>query len=113
MLAGFTIGLLGGLIGLILSTLRLPALLGPIGETAHRAVGTNVVVGFWLGVAAVIGHLPTGVDWSLMAFGAAASVPGALIGSRLTGRLSEQRLRVAIAAVLVIVGATMVGQAAL
>ena len=111
-LAGFTIGLLGGLIGLILSTLRMPALLGPIGETAHRAVGTNVVVGFWLGVAAVLGHLPSGVDWSLMAFGSAASIPGALIGSRLTGRLSEQGLRVAIAAVLVIVGATMVGQAA-
>lgn len=111
--AGFVIGLLGGLVGLILSTLRMPALLGPIGETAHRAVGTNVVVGFWLGVAAVLGHLPSGVDWSLMAFGSAASVPGALVGSRLTGRLSEHRLKLAIAAVLVIVGTTMVGQAAL
>ena len=111
-IAGFVIGLLGGLIGLILSTLRMPALLGPIGETAHRAVGTNVVVGFWLGVAAVIGHLPSGVDWSLMAFGSAASIPGALVGSRLTGRLSEHRLKLAIAVVLVVVGATMVGQAA-
>jgi uncharacterized protein len=109
---GFVVGLLGGLIGLILGTLRLPALIGPIGETEHRAVGTNVVVGFWLGVAAVLGHLPTGVDWSLMALGSAASIPGALAGARLTGRLSDHQLRLAIAVILVIVGATMVGQAA-
>ena len=102
---GLFIGLLGGLVGLILSTLRVPALVNHIGETPHRAVATNLVVGFWLGIAAVVGHLPGGVDWSLMAVGSAASVPGAVIGPRITGRLSEQQLLNAIGAVLVIVGA--------
>lgn len=101
---GLVIGLLGGLVGLILSTLRVPALIRYIGETPHRAVATNLVVGFWLGIAAVIGHLPGGVDWGLMLIGSAASIPGAILGSRITGRLSERQLLNAIGIVLLIVG---------
>lgn len=101
---GLLIGLLGGLVGLILSTLRLPALIRHIGESPHRAVATNLVVGFWLGIAAVIGHLPGGVDWGLMLVGSAASIPGAMLGSRITGRLSEQQLLNAIGVALLIVG---------
>jgi uncharacterized protein len=101
---GLAIGLLGGLVGLILGTLRMPALIRHLGETPHRAVATNLVVGFWLGLAAVIGHLPGGVDWSLMLVGSAASIPGAILGPRITGRLSERQLLDAIGSVLVIVG---------
>jgi uncharacterized protein len=101
---GLVIGLLGGLVGLILSTLRLPALIRHIGETPHRAVATNLVVGFWLGVAAVIGHLPGGVDWGLLLLGSVASIPGAILGSRITGRLSERQLLNAIGVALLIAG---------
>ena len=96
--------------GLILGTLRLPALINRIGETPHRAVATNLVVGFWLGIAAVIGHLPGGVDWGLLLIGSAASIPGAVIGSRVTGRLSERQLLDAIGVVLLIVGAITVAR---
>jgi uncharacterized protein len=105
---GLVIGLLGGLVGLILSTLRLPALIRHIGETPHRAVATNLVVGFWLGVAAVIGHLPGGVDWGLLLLGSAASIPGAILGSRITGRLSERQLLNAIGVALLIAGSLTV-----
>jgi len=101
---GLGIGVLGGLVGLILGTLRIPALVRHLGVSAHRAVATNLVVGFWLGVAGVVGHLSDGVDWELFAVGAAASIPGAMIGSRLTGRLSERQLLDAIGVVLVVVG---------
>ena len=63
------------------------------------------------GIAGVIGHTPDGVDWNLLAIGSAASVPGALIGARLTGRLSERQLLRAIGAVLVVAGATTALQA--
>jgi uncharacterized membrane protein YfcA len=43
--------------------------------------------------------------------GAAASIPGALIGSRLTGRLSEAQLVRAIAAILLVAAAGMIVQA--
>ena len=108
--AGALIGLLGGFVGLILGTLRMPALLRYVGETPARAVGTNLAVGVCVGVAGVIGHTPQGVDWDLLALGAAASVPGALIGARLTGRLSEPALLRAIGGVLVVAGATMVAR---
>jgi uncharacterized membrane protein YfcA len=109
--SGGLIGLLGGLVGLILGALRLPALLRWVGEQPHRAVGTNLAVGFWVGVAGVAGHLPGGVDWTALGAGAAASVPGALLGARLTGRMNERQLLRAIGAVLVAAGAATAVQA--
>ena len=103
---GAVVGLLGGFVGLILGALRMPALLRYVGELPARAVGTNLAVGVCVGIAGVIGHTPDGVDWDLLAIGSAASVPGALLGARLTGRLSERQLLRAIGAMLVVAGAT-------
>jgi uncharacterized protein len=111
--SGALIGLLGGLVGLILGTLRMPALLRWVGEAPARAVGTNLAVGFWVGLAGVVGHVPGGVDWTALALGAAASVPGALVGARLTGRLSEQQLLHGIGAILVVAGTVTALQAVL
>jgi uncharacterized membrane protein YfcA len=101
---GLGVGLLGGLVGLILGSLRMPALIRWLGEPPARAIGTNLAVGFWVGVAGVIGHAPAGVDWGLLAVGAGASIPGALLGARLTGRLSERRLLQAVGCILVVAG---------
>ena len=109
--SGALIGLLGGLVGLILGALRMPALLRWVGEVPHKAVGTNLAVGFWVGVAGVAGHLPGGVDWTVLGAGAAASVPGALLGARLTGRMNERQLLRAIGAVLVVAGVATAVQA--
>ena len=103
---GAGIGLLGGFVGLILGSLRLPALLR-MGEPLALAVGTNMTVGFFVGCAGVAGHAPGGVDWKLLAIGAAASIPGAIIGATLTGRLPEAQLKRAIAVVLVVAGVTL------
>jgi uncharacterized membrane protein YfcA len=107
---GAAIGVLGGIVGLILGSLRLPALLR-MGEPLAQAVGTNMTVGFFVGVAGVVGHAPGGVDWALLGVGAGASVPGALAGAQLTGRLPEHRLRMAIAAVLLVAGAAALVEA--
>jgi uncharacterized membrane protein YfcA len=101
---GLGVGLLGGLVGLILGSLRMPAMIRVLREPAARAVGTNLAVGFWVGIAGVIGHVPGGVDWGLLAVGGAASMPGALLGSRLTGRLSERRLLQAVGCILLVAG---------
>lgn len=110
--SGLAIGLLGGLVGLILGTLRMPALLRLVGERAARAVGTNLTVGVCVGVAGLLGHLPDAApDWDLLAVGAAASIPGALLGARLTGRLSERQLIRAIAIAVLVAGAAAAVQA--
>jgi uncharacterized protein len=107
---GVLIGLLGGFVGLILGALRLPALLRFVGADPFRAVGTNAAVGFCLGVAGVFGHLPGGVDWLLLVVGAGTSVPGAILGARLTGRLDERQLFRAIGLVLLLAGSAMIIQ---
>jgi uncharacterized membrane protein YfcA len=107
---GVLIGLLGGFVGLILGALRLPALLRFVGADPFRAVGTNAAVGFCLGVAGVFGHLPGGVDWLLLVVGAGTSVPGAILGARLTGRLDERQLFRAIGLVLLVAGTAMIIQ---
>ncbi len=106
---GALIGLLGGFVGLILGALRLPALL-KFGADPYRAVGTNAAVGFALGIAGLFGHLPGGVDWSLLGVGAATSVPGAILGARLTGHLDERQLLSAVGLILLLAGAAMVVQ---
>ncbi|MDX6489633.1 MAG: uncharacterized protein QOK13_2248, partial [Gaiellaceae bacterium] len=108
-IAGGLIGFLGGLVGLILGSLRMPALLR-FGEPPLKAVGTNLAVGVAVGVAGVAGHLPGGIDWSLLAVGAAASIPGALLGARLTGRLDERLLLEVVGAILLVAGTAAIVQ---
>jgi uncharacterized protein len=108
--SGLLIGVLGGLIGLILGSLRLPALIRWVGEEPSRAIKTNLVVGVAVGAAGLIGHLPGGIDWTLLAVGAAGSVPGALLGARLTGRLSTRGLLLAVGLILLAAGTAAILQ---
>jgi uncharacterized membrane protein YfcA len=103
--SGFGVGLLGGAVGVILGTLRMPALLAAVGMTAHRAVGTNLVVGFVLGLAAFATYaLQLEMEWDLLAAGVAGALPGGWLGARLTGLASEELLRRAIGIALLAVG---------
>jgi uncharacterized membrane protein YfcA len=111
--AGAVIGFLGGVVGLILGSLRMPALLRFVGSEPARAIGTNLLVGVGVGLAGLVAHTPSGVDWTLFAVGAVASVPGALLGARLTGRLDERRLLQAVGAILLIAGTAAILQGAL
>jgi uncharacterized membrane protein YfcA len=93
-LFGAAIGFVGGAIGVILGTLRMPALLGAVGMDAKRAVGTNLVVGFFLGVAGFAAHAAKlEVEWDLLAVGLLGAIPGAWLGAHKTGGLSEETLR--------------------
>jgi uncharacterized membrane protein YfcA len=111
-ISGAVIGVLGGFVGLILGSLRMPALLRLVGETPGRAVGTNLLVGVCVGVAGLLGHLESAApDPAIVLVGSAASIPGALLGARLTGRLSEAQLVKAIAVVLLVAGVAAALQA--
>ena len=103
---GAIIGFLGGVVGLILGSLRMPALLKLAGVRA-RAGGGHERDRRLLGRRRRRDRPPAVRDartGRVAAVGAAASIPGALLGSRLTGRLAEPQLVRAIAAVLVVAG---------
>ncbi len=100
-ITGAVVGVVGGIVGLILGSLRMPALIRYARVRAAAAAGTNTAVGFCVGVAGALGHLPSAPpDWEVALVGVVASVPGALIGARLTGRLSEPELIRALAWIL-------------
>jgi uncharacterized membrane protein YfcA len=107
----FAVGVLGGLVGLILGTLRLPAMVRWLGTTPKAAVGTNAATGVVVGVGGLIGHLSGGIDWDLLAAGCAGAVPGAYLGAHLTGRLDDEALLRTIAAILVVAGISLAAQA--
>jgi uncharacterized protein len=110
----FFVGLLGGAVGVILGTLRMPALVRSVGLDVKSAAGTNLVVGFLLGVAGFLTHsAATGIDWPVLAAGLAGAIPGGWLGARATGRFSENALRLALGAVLVVVGIAFALQAVL
>jgi uncharacterized protein len=111
---GLTIGAVGGALGVILGTLRMPALLRAVGLPAAKAVGTNLVVGFFLGVAGFAAHAARlEVEWDLLAAGLAGALPGAWLGARATGRFSEEALRSAIGVALLAIAVAFAVEAAL
>ena len=102
--SGGLIGLLGGAVGLILGTLRMPALLRSVGLPPHTAVGTNLVVGFFLGAAGFAAHLVRlEVEWLVLLVSLAGAVPGAWLGARHAGRIPEEALRRLIGVALLLV----------
>ncbi len=101
----FFIGVLGGAVGVILGTLRMPALIRSVGLDVRKAAGTNLVVGFFLGVAGFATHaIGEGVDWPVLIAGLVGAIPGGWLGARASGRVSENALRLALGIVLVTVG---------
>jgi uncharacterized membrane protein YfcA len=111
---GLGIGALGGAIGVILGTMRMPVLLRGVGMTAARAVGTNLVVGFAVGVVGLAAHAARlEVEWGLLAAGAPTALAGGWVGAKVTGRLSELFLRRAIGAALVVIAVALAVEAGL
>jgi uncharacterized membrane protein YfcA len=110
---GFGIGALGGAIGVILGTMRMPVLLRGVGMTAAKAVGTNLVVGFAVGVIGLAAHaVRLEVEWQLLAVGAPAAVVGGWFGAKVTGRLSELVLRRALGVALIVIALALAAEAA-
>ncbi len=111
-LGGLGIGALGGAVGVILGTLRMPTLVRGVGMDIRRAAGTNLVVGFLLGLAGFATHVAaTAIDWPVLAAGLAGAIPGGWLGAHATGRFSEDALRLALGVVLVLVGVAFAVQA--
>jgi uncharacterized membrane protein YfcA len=110
---GFLIGVVGGALGVILGTLRMPALLGPVGLDAKRAIGTNLVVGAFVGVVGFAAHATRlEVEWRLLAAALPAGIAGAWLGARVAGRISEQTLRRGLGVALLVVAVVFAVDAA-
>ena len=102
---GFGVGLLGGAVGLILGSIRLPALIRILRIDPRIAAGTNLFIGFVMGSLGWIGHVVQGrVDYILLVPMGAAAMIGSYYGARFTGRVSLDTLILTMGGVLTFVG---------
>ena len=109
---GLAVGVLGGAVGLILGSLRLPALIRVLGIDPREAAGTNMLIGGVMGVTGWAGHVIQGqVDYPLVVLMGTSAMAGSYIGARFTGRVSVDRLVTTMGAVLVVIGFLLVWHA--
>ena len=102
---GFAVGVLGGAVGLILGTMRLPAIIRILRVDPRVAAGTNLLIGFMMGSTGWIGHLARGqIDYPLIVLMGSAAMVGSYFGARLTGRVNLDRLVMTMGLVLLVVG---------
>ena len=111
-LIGLAIGLLGGAVGLILGSIRLPALVRVLGMDIRVVAGTNMLIGFTLGVTGWLAHASRGeVDYPLLVMMGVGAMIGSHYGARLTGRVSARTLLLTMGWVMVVIAVAMAWQA--
>ncbi len=102
---GLGVGLLGGAVGLILGSIRLPALIRILRVDPRIAAGTNLFIGMLIGAFGWVGHVLQGeVDYALLALMGSAAMIGSYYGAKLTGRVQLTNLILAMGLVLLVVG---------
>ena len=106
---GFGVGVLGGAVGLILGSIRLPALIRVLRVDPRIAAGSNLFIGFFMGSLGWIGHVTRGqVDYPLLGMMGITAMIGSLLGARLTGKVQLDTLILSMGGVLMVVGALLI-----
>jgi len=108
---GTALGAISGLIGLLLGSLRLPAMIRYARVPTPTAIGTNMAIGTLTGLSAGVATFVGGqIDPYAFAFVAPATVLGAHLGARKTGQLAPETLTRVIAWVIAATGLLMLGE---
>jgi uncharacterized protein len=101
---GFGIGFVGGLVGLLLGSIRLPAMISVLKMETKVTVGTNLAASSITGASSLLGHLVNGnVNFLIMITMGPAAMLGGYMGAKYTSRFSEGSLKLIIGIVLIVV----------
>lgn len=105
---GFGVGLLGGMAGLVLGSIRMPEMISILKLPSRIAIGTNLASSSVMGTVGVIGHLINGnIDYVVVSAMGPPAMLGAFMGAKYTNRINESNLKIIIAVVLSLVAVTM------
>ncbi len=109
-LDGLLVGILTGLVGVGGGFLIVPALVLLGGLSMHRAVATSLVIialksftGFWKYMD-VLDKQGLVLDWKVIAMVTVLGIVGSFIGSRIAGRVDQQRLKKLFGLFLIVMG---------
>jgi len=102
---GLSIGLVGGAVGLILGSIRLPAIIRILKIDPRIAAGSNLFIGFFMGIAGLVGHAFHGhVDYFLIIIMGTGAAIGSYIGANYTKKVSINTFLLILGIVLSVVG---------
>jgi uncharacterized protein len=112
--AGLIVGAMTGFFGVGGGFLVVPALAVALALSMRLAVGTSLVIITATSLMALIAHLVAGrsLDVGVTAAMTAACIGGALLGSRIAGRVSQRRLGTGFVALVVVVASYLLASVA-
>src|SRR5919106_5249860 len=85
----FAVALAGGLVGLVLGNIRLPAVL-LVASSPAAGAGANIGISGIAALTAAATHIRAGrINWRLFAWMAPPSMVGAVVGGWLSGRIPD------------------------
>ena len=107
-LIGFGVGFLGGLVGLVLGSIRMPAMISILKMEPRVAVGTNLAAASVMGMFGLIGHIiNNNIDYIVLVVMGPAAMIGGYLGARYTNRFGDKTHKRIIGIVLIVVAITM------
>lgn len=105
---GFGIGFLGGLVGLVLGSIRMPAMISILKMEPRIAIGPNLAAASVIGTFGLIGHIiNNNIDYFILIVMGSGAMIGGYLGDRYINRFSEANLKRIIGLVLIVVVFTM------
>lgn len=105
---GFGVGLLGGMVGLVLGSIRMPVMISVLKLPTRIAIGTNLASSAFMGTVGVIGHLiNNNIDFVTLALMGPTAMLGAYLGSRFTNKTNESNIKFVISIVLIVIAVSM------
>ena len=105
---GFGIGILGGLVGLVLGSIRMPAMISILKMEPRIAIGPNLAAASVIGTFGLIGHIiNNNIDYFILIVMGSGAMIGGYLGDRYINRFSEANLKRIIGLVLIVVVFTM------
>jgi uncharacterized membrane protein YfcA len=105
---GFGVGFLGGIVGLVLGSIRMPAMISVLKMEPKIAIGTNLAIASFMGTFGLIGHLiNNNVNYIILTIMGSTAMIGGYIGAKYTNRFSDVTLKRIIGIVLIAVALTM------
>jgi uncharacterized membrane protein YfcA len=105
---GFGVGFLGGIVGLVLGSIRMPAMISVLKMEPKIAIGTNLAIASFMGTFGLIGHLiNNNVNYIILIIMGSTAMIGGYIGAKYTNRFSDVTLKRIIGVVLIVVALTM------
>jgi uncharacterized protein len=108
MVIGLGVGLLGGTVGLILGSIRMPAMISILKLPARIAIGTNLASSALMGTVGAIGHLiNNNIDFVILTLMGPTAILGAFLGSKFTNKINESNMKFVISIVLIVIAVSM------